>query len=170
MKIEFPLHFDPEHFREIYFQDDQGSYLKSATVKRPLRIFLIIVIVWGIAVAIMLYNGNDAFFKLASVAFIFGLAYYLHAARALYRWKKQVNQFLERENAFKHYQLILTQESFSLIQDETQHIEKWSEMKAADIQPNYVTIMGRQDYVIPLKSIGKEPFEILKKTVAKKLK
>ena len=107
---------------------------------------------------------------LSSVAAGVALLNYFNAVRVLYNWKKKVYQFLEREDAYTHYKLTLSDEAFSLTQDETEHIEKWSVIKSADIHENYITITGNQEYVIPLKSIGKEPFEVLKKTVAKKLK
>jgi hypothetical protein len=169
MKVEFDLHFKSEEFREIYFRNHQGSYLLSPATKQTA---IILAIIGAILLVVLLIDAVQNISVLTitiSIAFGISLLLYLNAAFKLWKWKREVAVFLKRESAYSSYRIILTNESFNLTQDDTEHIEKWSNIKTADITPDYVILNGVQDYLIPQKSIGKDQFDIFRKVVSEKL-
>lgn len=168
MNIEIELTFNPEHFKEIYFRENQGSYFLSSAIKKQFTVLLILVVLEIIVYAI--FPDNGLLIGPVSIALAICLGYYLYAAFIIWKWKREIKQFLKSESAFSKCQIILTENSFSIKKDETEHIEKWEIIKSVDITPEYLTISGKQEYLIPRKSVSTESYEILKKIVSEKVK
>jgi hypothetical protein len=168
MKIEIELKNNPEHFKELYFRENQGNYFLSAAIKKQF-IVLCILIVLEIVVNTV-FPGNGLLIGPVSIALAICFGYYLYAAFYIWKWKREVYEFLKSENAKSEFQLILTDNSFSFRNDKTEHIEKWEIIKSIDITPEYISISGKQEYLILKKSVSSEAYELIKKTISEKVK
>lgn len=168
MKIEIELKNNPKHFKELYFRDNQGNYFLSAAIKKQF-IVLCIFIVLEIFVYIF-FTNNGLLIGSVSIALAICLGYYLYAAFYIWKWKNEVNEFLKSESANSEFLLILTDNSFSLRNDISEHIEKWEIIKSVDITTEYISISGKQEYLIPKKSVSSEAYELIKKIISEKVK
>jgi len=168
MKIEIDLKFNPEDFKEIYYRDLQGNYFRGPTTQRA---FITLLILIALEIIVLSFFSEIVMLKsVVTIALIICLGNYMYVAYILWKWKKQIRRFLKREGAYSKHRLILTEKAFCLVQDELEHIEKWQNLKSADITPTFLKISGKQEYLIPMKSIGYDQYELLRKIVAEKTK
>lgn len=166
MRIEIDLNFSRKDFEDVYFKNDQGNYFLSPTTKPSGIAFLVCAVFAGIAA---LY-GNKTLIVLGLIALSMATIAWLNACRLLYNWKRQVSKSLDHEQQFERYKLILSDESFSLIQDEKETIERWTNFTSGTIDSDHIFLQGQQNFILPKKSVSASDYETLKKTVSEKLK
>ena len=101
---------------------------------------------------------------------VFFLYFYLRAFIVLRKWKRQINKFLDREEKYKRNKLILTENFFTIIQDDTETMEKWSNFRHANISEHYISLKGEVSYFIPSKSMSAENYAEVRKIISEKIK
>lgn len=168
MRTEFELIFDPSFFQEIYFADNKGSYFLSATTKRK-TITLVVVSILFI-LCLVLFRNRELLILISSFIFVVCLVDYLNAAFKLWRWKKTVNEYLKVTGTYSKHIISITDNAFSVKQDNEEHIEKWESIKSVDIGPNFLTISGKQNYIIPNRSLSPEDYRQLTELVSEMAK
>lgn len=164
------LHFLRQDFEEIYFKDHQGDYFRSPTTKGIFIAMSIGLALLAITSVYVLFNDCMELIVFASIPVAFLAFYYIKACRILYAWKTQISEALDREEQYNRYQIILSDGSFSLIQDDKETIERWSNFLKATISDEYIFLEGSQHIMIPRKSLKAEDYVELKKVVSQKIK
>jgi hypothetical protein len=86
-------------------------------------------------------------------------------------WKKEITNYLNGLDKIKKNKIIVTPYSFSLIQDGTEIIEKWTEFKRTEINETFIYLVSNNsNYSIPKKSMTTEEFDFLQKFICEKIK
>lgn len=184
MNLEIPLIFSRAHFEEIYFLNDRGHYLKDPRLKPIIRNFLLSVVGTVIAVLIpflvldagsqsgqlgilIVFGTGFCIGQLASL--IFAIAYYAKW-RELKAWKREINHFLDTQEKVQHHTLILTDDYFSLKEDEQEKIEKWSNFIKVELDVRFILLVSQQNYLFPAKSMSEERFGKLGELISERVK
>ena len=164
------LNFKREDFEEIYFVNHQGSYLRSPTTKTAFRV---VAIAGGFATCSLLYAllfGSTAISTTILILFVFALIYYIQDGYKLYTWKKEINTFLDREEQILKNTVVLSDKTFTFIQDDKKSIEIWENFKYIKISDEYVSLEGKENYIIPRKSMKLEEYRQFKEYLSQKIK
>ncbi|TNE65970.1 MAG: YcxB family protein [Bacteroidetes bacterium] len=170
MRTEINLTFHRTDFEAIFFQNRQDSYIHSPTTKKAFRDLLIVSLSLLIVLAGWYWTRQLGYVViLLGFVFWFYLYSYWRNARALWQWKKQIKAFLDKHDAVQTHQLILTDEAFSMIQDGNQTIERWSELKRADLTDTYIRLEAGELYFFPRKAFTGEQFDEVKQMIAEKM-
>lgn len=184
MKVEIPLTFSRTHFEEIYFLNGRGHFFKDPILKPIIRNFLYSVLATVFSVLIPLYafdptskDNNLGILILFGAGFcigqlaalIFGILYYAKW-REIKTWRRDINHFLDAREKVQYHSLILTDEYFSLREDEREKMEKWSNFGKVELDPEYITLMSNELYLIPAKSMTKEQFDRLSLLVTERVR
>ena len=83
--------------------------------------------------------------------------------------KKSVNKYLDEVAAYKSHKIILSEGAFLLVQDTTQHIERWSEFKKITIDEKSIALFASEKYLIPKKSMSLADYELFEKKIKEKV-
>lgn len=164
------LHFSRQDFEEIYFKDHQGDYFRSSTTKGLFIALSVGLALLTVAGVYWFYNDSLELIVFACIPVALLAFFYIKACRVLYVWKTQVSNSLDKEEQYEHYQIILSDGSFSLIQNDKETIERWSNFVKATISDEYIFLEGSQNIMIPRKSLKAEDYGELKKVVSEKIK
>jgi hypothetical protein len=111
---------------------------------------------WGVCIVIFPFFAMIAFNLYRNVAVII-------------KWKKSVNKYLDKVAAYKSHKIILSEGAFSLVQDTTEYIERWSEFKKIVIDEKSITLFASEKYIIPKKSMSLADYELFEKEVKDKV-
>lgn len=156
------LNFSRKDFEEIYFRDKQGNLFVSKQIKNEF-LFLITTIVL-FAIATLYSYVNERYFWITIISFlvlIFSFVNYLAKATTIYKWKKSVIELINYNSQFRVHKLIITASSFTLIQDTTESISKWSTITNALIDDHYLIIYSQIEYFFPKKSMSSQDYQYL---------
>lgn len=170
MIIEIELNFSRQNFEEIYFKDHQGDYFRSKTTKTSFRTLVVSTI---LLIAIYVYSfikDTYTFLIFCCIVFTFVAFNYIKTFLILKKWKTQIYEFLDGEEKYKQHKLILSDNYFSIIQDEKETIEKWDNLSSAKISDDFILIEGKENFIIPRKSMTTENYSTMRKIVSEKLK
>jgi tetrahydromethanopterin S-methyltransferase subunit G len=85
-------------------------------------------------------------------------------------WKRQIHKYLDDLDKIKENKIIITPSSFSLVQDNRETIEKWTEFKKAEINDTYILLLTSTNYMIPKNSMTSDEFDSFKKVISEKIK
>ena len=86
------------------------------------------------------------------------------------KWKKSIFSYLDREEKYSRNKIILSEEYFTLVQDNKESIEHWSNFKTVNIYETYVSMAGSTTYLIPKKCMADAEYDVLKEWISTKLK
>ena len=166
------LTFNRQHFEDIYFKNKQGYIFLSPECKERFIILLAFSIV--LIASIIYYLFTDTYLGLAILLFFcFTLAaadYRLRAVRIL-RWKKDVNKLLNKLSLGKKQQVILTDKSITVIEDNEETILTWASFTKALINDSYIELFSKSDFFLyPKKSMTESDYELLKDMIHSKIK
>lgn len=169
MATEMTLNFSRKDFEAIYFKDHQADYFRSPTVKGTF-------IAWVISACLALASGiygavsdNYGLLIITSIALVMTTLTYLRACRVLYKWKAEISAWLDREEQYNDYRIIVSENSFILRQDDKETMERWSNFSTATISDEYMLLAGSQNFIIPSSSLKPEDYAELRKVVSEKI-
>lgn len=168
--IEITLHFDRNHFEEIYFKNNQRSYIHNAEIKPLFRNSVILLL---IIVFLFFYAKVKNEYEILIIPFIPLIVFvfkYLEKFSIILKWKKGVVRYLNEQEQYTSHTLILSDNSLSIIQDGQETIEKWSNFTSVKILDDYIALNSLEHFLIPKKSMTPEEFQILKKNISVKTK
>lgn len=170
MKHEFILHFNREVYEEIYDLKNQGNYIKNSTVKRSFYSLLIAsaFVILGIFNAFINHKGMISLI-FPSLFFIGSLSFFLYRANVLRIWKKGVKEYLDHQEKFQSHKIVLSENTFSLIQDREEVIERWSNFRKVIVHKNYIELIGEENYHIPEKAFKNNDYSTFKASITQSL-
>ena len=170
MKTEIQLRFNRKDFEEIYFRDHQGDYIRSPTTKTA----FITLIITGVAfLSIFAYSFNDDSIALTfffGFIFSFAIFNYVKDFVTLYKWKSQIFDYLDREEKYQNCKILLTENSFTLFQDDKETIEKWTNFTKVHSTVEFISLEGKENFLIPQKSMTTSDFQKLKDIISEKVR
>ncbi len=170
-KTEITLNFNRKDFEEIYSQNIEYSYFKSSLTKRPFQNLIISTLL----LIFFLYhsftrNSIQILTIFIGILFLYNLINYLTKAFTIRKRKKEVKEYLDDVEKVKTHQLILTNETFQMIQEEEKVTEKWTDFKSAELNDLYAFLLSNnENYLIPKKSMTEFEFDNLKTLLSEKI-
>lgn len=161
------LTFRREDFEEIYFKNNQGDIFWGKPTKQNFIITLLCIAIFIISLSYSLYTNllwgiPIIFFFLAIISYV---SYNIHASPII-KWKKQVKNYLDALAKIKKYELLLTNEALTLIQDDETFITKWATFTKATLTDESITLNGSDTYFFPKKSMNSGDFKYLKELIS----
>ncbi len=165
------LNFNRKDFEDIYFKNKQADIFFSPQVKKSFILFLFISFLLISSVAYSLITNENAW--LIIVLFLsLSLAFYNYFIRAspIYKWRKSVIEYLNKNSQINHHRLILTKNALIISQDQIETITKWTVFTKAIIDENHVSLVGTDNFLFPKSSMPAEDFEILSEIVRSRFK
>lgn len=167
---EIELKYNRKDFEEIYFRNGDNRILLNPNLRKDFNIIIVIAaVLTGTSIYYEATGKNAGFviflFILISLA---SIRFYAKATPFI-TWKSTINSYLNDLEKIKKSKLVLSSNTFSLIQDEKETIEKWSEFKKVEIEPTYLLITGSTTYLIPKKSMKDFEFELFRKIITEKI-
>lgn len=168
--MEINLAFRRDDFKEMYFVDGRGSYIRDESIKTVFRNLMIMI---AAVISLFFYsylNGNYDLFQISLIILGVFVFVYFDRAIAIRGWRKKIEVYLDSQEVFSKNTLIVTDSYFSLVQDTEENFEKWSNLNKAKISDKGIWLFGMERYVIPAKSMRHEEYEEFRKIVSEKLK
>ena len=165
------LNFVRKDFEDIYFRDKQADIFFNPQIKNSFLLFLLVLLLFFSSIAYSLLTNDNAW--LIIVLFIsLSLAFYNYFIRAtlIFKWRKSVIEYLDKNAQIKHHRLTLTQNALIVSQDQIETITKWTVFTKAIIDENHVSLVGTDNFLFPKKSMHAEDFEILSEIVRSRFK
>ena len=169
--LKIKLISDVQYFKEIYYENGQGSILTNYRTKTIFRITSVFVFL-----TVLFYFLG---FKEVKLSWLFGLSLFVTsicfvgliiAAYKYYTWKANVIKYLEKVKEIKNSYVTLKSSFFELIIDEKVIIERVDNIKRTVILPSYISIVSEtESYLFPAKSMTQEEFGLFKFYVEKEL-
>ena len=83
--------------------------------------------------------------------------------------EKFIVDYLNRLSAYKTQKLILSEGALSLVQDDKETIERWTEFMKVVIDEKAISLTASENYYFPKKSMKAEDYELLVTEVKSKI-
>ncbi len=184
MNSEFEISPIIEAYEEIYFANNNGHYLKSPQTKGIFHKFAVSLITSVILIVVSLSIGNFSFdntpttpllllmvlFCIGQIVTIIFFLGFMQKALEIKQWKKQIRNYLKKLKVTKVYKVILTDSYFTIVQDDTEKILSWSSIIKAELNSEYISLEGQENFFVPAKCITQGNYPKLRKTLSEKLK
>ena len=167
---EITLNYNREDLEELYFKN--GENKSFCPPKFKLELYIVISLFAFLVVAFIYYliTGELSFLGIMIfVLFLTSMDLYRKASPTIL-WKREIRDYLDGLDKIKKNKIVLTAGSFSLIQDDKETIERWTEFKKAEINGTHILLLSGTNYIIPKKSMTPSEFDLLKKVVSEKIK
>lgn len=166
-----PLNFNRDHLEELYHLKEY----RNLFVNRRTRGYLFTVIACASTFLISIFYSifSNKLIVLSVVSFLgllFSLIILYLIARPFKKYKRSIVDWIDLMETYSNQKLILTENSFALIQDETETIEKWETISNVKIAPNYISIKGAEQFIFPKASMAENDFEHLSSFVSRLMK
>jgi hypothetical protein len=171
MKTEIGITYRREDFEEIFFKDRAGDYFRSESVRGSFSAMAILgITLFMTLIYATFYSVYPLIVWLLALMFVTHLVNYVRAARKLYRWKKEVKDYLDSTERYRQYSIILSAESFTIRRDDEDVIEKWENFKSAYLSDAYIRLYGQENFFIPSKSMSSDEYQVLREAISEKIK
>ena len=168
---EIRLNYKREFLEEIYFRNGSGKgWLNPKFNKERIAI----VVVFLLLIAGILYKDyvdqENMLFVIPSIFIVPVIIDFLIKIYPSLKWQREVRAYLRTLDGASHFDLILSDNSMTFIHDAKETIEKWTELKSAEIEPGFISLLMGTTYLFPAKCMSAEDFHFLKELVASKLR
>ena len=164
------LIFRRQDFEDIYFKDGNGDIFWNRSVKQDFVFALVFICLALISLAYSLFTNQFWGFPIVFL-FLFAIAFFIYAKKAavILKWKKQVVTYLDDLAKIKKYEITLTNETLTTIQDNEVIIVKWANFTKAILNNESISLLGNDTYFFPKKSMGIHDYEYLKQFISDKV-
>ena len=176
MEMEIKINTDRKSLEEIYYKDEQHKYSKNKGTRKVFFSYIVSIVVLSIVtVGLLIIDLRSPVTKipLASISILLialsSIMFY-NKTSALRTWKADINKFINQISKIKDYRLIVDESTITIINDDNEVIEKWSNFYKAEIASDYVTIFGQVNYSFFRTNMGHNGFEFIKELARKKIK
>lgn len=170
MNYSFDLDTDLNHFKDLYYKDNKGSYFKSEVVGNSFKMLVIgIVLSIGALLVTYLLKMGNGFLAIPFIYTIIVFGYYLVKVSILYKWRRSVNRYLSEVGKIKAAKILLTDSKFAIEVDNKTYIDSWDTISGADILEDHVQIRTKEGVIIPKSTMVEGQFEILTTVLKEKL-
>lgn len=95
---------------------------------------------------------------------------YFQSILSIKKWEKSIDIYLDSIEKYSLNKIILSENAFSLIQDNEETIEKWSNFNSVTLSDESIILTSNQNYLIPSKSMSKEDLVLAKSIISNKVK
>ena len=164
------MKFNRKDFEELYFKNGRGSYTKDEVIRASFRNVIISGLVsMGLFIYAIIQNSYDLFY-FSLIFLVILLFVYLVAANNVKKWRLQIKNYLDSQEKYSKHVLVVNDEYFSIIQNDEETIEKWTNIERVKIFDSHIWILGVENFLIPAKSMSKGEFVELRTLVSKKFK
>ncbi len=171
LKIE--LTFDPQHFKELYYQNGQGSVFTYRPTQKAIVYFLSVALF-----TLIIYLVSD---KMPNLSWLIvpGLLWLLFTGIQAFgvishyqKWKNGFKALLKDLAKHKSYTAQFTFDAIEVNKDSTILIDKWDSIKSAQIYNTYIMLLKADEpaYIFLAKSMNPEDFIKLKDFIANKMR
>jgi c-di-AMP phosphodiesterase-like protein len=168
--LEIELTFRRRDFEEVYYVNGQGSYTKDKNIKGAFHALLICAGILMLSIIYSLLVNNYDLFSIVMVITVIFLIVYINRALAIRKWRKQIKNYLNDQERYECHRLFLSDNSISINQDDKETILKWNNFNSATIRDSHIWLLGKENLLLPAKSMKKEEYVFLKTLVSEKLK
>lgn len=170
-ELKIQLTYNPDYFREIYYKNGQGSILTY----KPVRKFIIAIVALTIATVIIYFlsykfPGISWLIVVGLVAIFIKVAYAIIPITTYAKWKTNIETYLKEVSQYKSYSLAVTAHTIEVALDSKISIEKWDNIKSANIENDHIILRGDTSYIFPARTMKPEEFEKLKEICKMKMK
>jgi hypothetical protein len=167
---EIILNFNKKDFEDIFFRDGNEKIFFSPSTKEGTKLSLI----FGSICLILLIFGifTD---KLWFLFFFVLLAFIIQSIRSIteiskiLKWRKGVKKYLENTSKYQSNKLVITEQTFSILQDKNETIELWSNFKRVEMREDVIFLYGQEQFIFPKKSMKLDDYEMFVTMVRKKI-
>ena len=166
MKKEIKLSFSKSDFEDVYSKNK----IYNLWSHKDIRVEAIICIVLSIALYTLAWvygipeNGTfvtSFFIVLVFLGFMLWQLY--KTISTIVKWQNDIKAFLDKQKAVKNSKIIMTDDTFSLIQDDEVFIETLKTLKTIQIKESYIYLIGASEYyLIPQKAVSESDYAFLK--------
>ncbi len=166
------LNYNRTDFEEIFFRNGNDKVFFNSRFDRERYTFTFVSFLF-IATLIYTIIKKENFGFLVFNGIMLSVIFYdwYPKISALLTWKKENKIWLDELEKILETKIILTENTFSLIQDKKETIEKWSEFNTAEIEENYISLKSNlTNYIIPKKSMNPDDFFLIKTIILEKIK
>ncbi len=165
------LNPDRQSFERYFDFSGEGNIYRNTDVRKQFLRTLIAGIVALIALLYATYTNQFIFISfLLTLLFMVLLTLMLVSICKLLKWKRGVNQWIDKVAQYKNQRLIISSGAFTLQQDEIETIETWSGIKSVSITPACISITGSHTYLFPRSSMEVEAFEYFSSIISDRMK
>lgn len=165
--VTIRLNFRAEDFEPIYFRDGYHLVFKNPTTKNHALMVIAMGIIWlGVGVKLLLYGGPKTIFVVLSIFFAITALRLKRRTDGISRWKREIALFLEKLRLPTERSLLLTAESFSYRESDELTTENWTEVNAAEIADDYISMKASAEYLFPKSSMSPAEFELLSRFIS----
>ncbi|WP_157485923.1 hypothetical protein [Flavobacterium soli] len=164
--IEIDLTFRRADFEELYFRNGNENLFFSPTAKTQTHIFIFLGLLFlFFLVHFRITNESQENMLFVCILWILSAIILGGKIYTVLKWRKSIKTFLDKTSKYKINKLIVSEVSISIIQDDKEHIEKWSEFKKADINDELIILCSTVNYMFPKKSMTNQEYELIKEIV-----
>jgi K+-sensing histidine kinase KdpD len=159
------LTFNPDHFREMYYQNEKSNILKyKPTQNAILYCILAALITFVVYLASFMRPDISWLIVFSTVILLFTVVYAIAVIAQHLKWKNSIEAFLKDIAQYKSHHLKITSAALELTQDSTITIEKWENIKSVQINETYIMPLKSDGaaFIFPAKSMNPEEFTKLK--------
>ncbi len=161
-KKTIELNFSREDFEELYFRNNQDSFILSPILKRDFVLFVFFLLLFFSSVIYSYLTSQHAWVIVitAIITVVMFIPYFIKVLR-LKKWRNSVFELIQSNEKYKKHNLLLTECALTLIQDGKEEITKWSSFTKAEINTEYVILTGDSGYIFPKKSMTDDDYDYL---------
>ncbi|HBU77661.1 MAG TPA: hypothetical protein DEF18_06120 [Muricauda sp.] len=115
-------------------------------------------------------KSNYDLFSFSLIFLAIFLFVYLGAAKNVKKWRLQVKNYLDAQEKYSKHVLIANEYYLSIVQNDEETIEKWTNIERVKIFDSHIWILGIENFLIPAKSMSKREYDELRSLISKKFK
>ncbi|WP_196888268.1 YcxB family protein [Aureivirga sp. CE67] len=164
MKIE------KEHYEGIYLPVTGETHPTEKIIKRDFKIGITLLFLLIVSLPISIYIVDYGITIFVLILFIIALVNYILSKKKFNYSNKKINEWINKQISFEKNEIVLSENTFTIIRGEEETIEKWENIKNIEIKENYFEIEGKHQYVIPKRSLNEKDFEDFKNIIKEKMK
>ncbi len=173
-ELNIQLNYDPNHFRELYYKNGQGSVFTYMPTKNSIIITALLVLITIVIYFFSLNNSSISWLLiLGSIAILFSLAATIVVIIKHQKWKNSFEEYLKKISLYQTFKISLTSKSIEVTLDSSGTIENWETIKMVQLEQDYVSLKKEAEqevYFFPAKAMTQDEFEKLKVFIREKVK
>jgi hypothetical protein len=170
-KATIKLKFNRQDFEEVYFKNGERNIFWGKNVRGHFAILLVFASALIYSVIHSLLTNH--LWAVPTVLFFIFLASayrYQRQVSPVLKWKKDINEHLDKLSKFNSHQIILTPDSISIMYDEKETTTRWTAFTKAQMNNDFISLISTDTLFFPKKSMTEKAYEYLTYFILDKFK
>jgi len=170
--LNIMLIFNSGHFREMYYQNNRGNIFKYKPTQTAILYCLFSALITFLIFLASFKKPEISWLIFpGAIFFLFTGIYAIYAVTKQLNWISGIEKYLKEMAAYIAHQLKLTSAALELIQDSKITIERWANIKSAQIFDDHIMLYKSDGpaFIFPAKSMKAEEFLKLKDFIINKI-